>query len=98
MDIITRFERSTVPWPTNVRDVYAFGDGTELVHSSKWRAMEFSHHWSVAVMRASTSGVLWSAFGSESSQTFGMVRVVAQRLLQARFFCQCCGEARFIGE
>ena len=98
MDIITRFERSTVPWATNLRDVYAFGDGTELVHSSTWRAREIAHRWSHAVMSASASGVVWSAFGRESSQTFGMVRVVTQRLLQARFFRECCGEACFIGE
>jgi hypothetical protein len=33
MEIITRFERSTVLWPTFLEEASAFGDGAELAHS-----------------------------------------------------------------
>lgn len=44
------------------------------------------------------SGIVGCALGDESSKAFGVIRVVAQRLLQARLFSECHSKPRFIAE
>ncbi len=92
MEIITRFERSTVPWLIFLEEASAFGDDAELAHSSRRcakavrsgiadSAYEADGKFNVAATllpcREIASGVLWRAFGDESGEAFGMVRVVA---------------------